>query len=246
MPTLSPTRPSSLVLPQLVSQPALPAAIKTGSVASFSGRGFDMIRALPPHTLPRSFAGVAQSGLGEGDINMNYSKAVPPPNLNIPPASCSSPRYNIPPPSYLQSYPPPPLVGSPQSTFLNHNFIPTAAPNSPATPTTPRTFNYPFPIYSFFPSTKPDSPMSTSPKYSSVTTFQQHMMKHSPSPLITNSSSPYIVQPISRSSPELGFETAAVKTEDLSQSIKTKLSFGMQNPMEPSQMSNQVSIDNYF
>ena len=72
------------------------------------------------------------------------------------------------------------------------------------------------------------------------------MMKHSPSPLITNSSSPYIVQPISRSSPELGFETAAVKTEDLSQSIKTKLSFGMQNPMEPSQMSNQVSIDNYF
>ena len=176
---------------------------------------------------------------------MNYSKAVPPPNLNI--ASCSSPRYNIPPPSYLQSYPPPALVGSPQSTFLNHNFIPTAAPNSPATPTTPRTFNYPFPIYSFFPpSSKPDSPMSTSPKYSSVTTFQQHMMKHSPSPLITNSSSPYIVQPISRSSPELGFETAAVKTEDLSQSIKTKLSFGMQNPLEPSQMSNQVSIDNYF
>ena len=246
MPTLSPTRPSSLVLPQLVSQPALSGAAKTGSVASFSGRGFDMIRTLPPHTSPRSFAGVTQTGLGGGeDINMNYSKAVPPPNLNIPP-SCSSPRYNIPPPSYLQSYPPPPLVGSPQSTYLNHNFIPTAAPNSPATPTTPRTFNYPFPMYSFFPSSKPDSPMSTSPKFSSMTTFQQHMMKHSPSPLITNSSSPFIVQPISRSSPELDFGTAAVKTEDLSQSIKAKLSFGMQNPMEPSQMSNQVSIENYF
>ena len=245
MPTLSPTRPSSLVLPQLVSQPALPGASKPGSLASFSGRGFDMIRTLPSHSVPRSFAGVAQSYSG-GDINMNFSKTVPPPNLNLP--SSSSPRYNIPPPSYLQSYPPPPLVGSPQSTYLNQNFIPTAAPNSPATPTTPRAFNYPYPYYSFFPSSKPmvpDSPMSTSPKYSSVTTFQQHMMKHSPSPMITNPSSPFIVQPISRSSPELGFEIP-VKTEELSQSIRTKLGFGNQIPIETSQMSSPVSIDNYF
>lgn len=245
MPTLSPTRPSSLVLPQLVSQPALSGASKPGSLASFSGRGFDMIRTLPSHSVPRSFAGVAQTCSG-GDINMNFSKMVPPPNLNLP--SSSSPRYNIPPPSYLQTYPPPPLVGSPQSTYLNQNFIPTAAPNSPATPTTPRAFNYPFPYYSFFPSSKPmvpDSPMSTSPKYSSVTTFQQHMMKHSPSPMITNPSSPFIVQPISRSSPELDFETP-VKTEQLSQSIRTKLSFGNQIPIETSQMSSPVSIDNYF
>jgi len=243
MPTLSPTRPSSLVLPQLVSQPALSGVTKPGSVASFSGRGFDMIRTLPPHSVPRNFGGVAQCS---GDINMNFSKTVPPPNLNIP--SSSSPRYNIPPPSYLQSYPPPPLVGSPQSSYLNQNFIPTAAPNSPATPTTPRTFNYPFPIYSFFPSSKPmvqDSPMSTSPKISSVTTFQQHMMNHSPSPMITNPSSPYIVQPISRSSPKLGFETP-VKAEELSQSIKTKLNFGLQNPIEPSPMPSTVNMDNHF
>ena len=128
--------------------------------------GFDMIRTLPPHSTPRSYSGVLQSGgppsqgfslpggpasqgySVSGDINMNFTRTVPPPNLNI---STNTPmRYNVPPPNYLQNYPPPPLVGSPQSSFLHHNLIPTAAPNSPATPTTPRTFSYPYPMYSFF------------------------------------------------------------------------------------------------
>ena len=245
-PTLSPSRPSSLVLPQLVSQPALSGATKPSSVASFSGRGFDMIRALPPQSAPRIYAGVAQAAQATpgGDVNMNFSKMIPPPNINIA-SSCSTRGYHIPPPSYLQSYPPPSLAGSPQSNYLNHNFIPTAAPNSPATPTTPRTFNYPFPIYSFFPSKHVDSPMSTSPKGSTMTTFQQHMMKHSPSPLITNTSSPYIIQPISRSSPELDL-ARPVQAEELSQSISKRLNFGIQSTIEPSPMSSSVSMDNYF
>merc|ERR1712112_9680 len=158
-PNLSPSRPSSLVLPQLVSKPS-----NVSPVASFSGRGFDMIRSLPPQSVTRSYSGVLQSG-DTGDINMNYSR--PPPSL----------RYNVPPPNYLQNYPPPPLVGSPQSSFHNHNLIPTAAPNSPATPTTPRTFN-----------------------------------------------SPFIVQPISRGNPDLGFN----KSEDLSQTFRAGLNFGVQ------------------
>ena len=58
-PTLSPSRPSSLVLPQLVSQPQLQlvgagqGGTKHSPVASFSGRGFDMIKTLPPHSVPR-------------------------------------------------------------------------------------------------------------------------------------------------------------------------------------------------
>ena len=88
-PNLSPSRPSSLVLPQLVSKPS-----NVSPVASFSGRGFDMIRSLPPQSVTRSYSGVLQSG-DTGDINMNYSR--PPPSL----------RYNVPPPNYLQNYPPP-------------------------------------------------------------------------------------------------------------------------------------------
>ena len=172
--TLSPGRPSSLVLPHLVSTSA-PSTSKPSPVASFSGRGFDMIRTLPPQSTPRSYSGVLQSGgvpSSSGDINMNFSRSIPPPNLNVPNTPM---RYNVPPPNYLQNYPPPPLVGSPQSSFLNHNFIPTAAPNSPVTPTTPRTFNFPFPLYSFFNKPVLGSPMSTSPitsgKYSYLFVF---------------------------------------------------------------------------
>merc|ERR1712126_451365 len=215
---LSPGRPSSLVLPQLVSKPS-----NVSPVASFSGRGFDMIRTLPPQSVTRSYSGVLQSG-GGGDINMNYSR--PPPSL----------RYNVPPPNYLQNYPPPPLVGSPQSSFLNHNLIPTAAPNSPVTPTTPRTFNFPFPLYSFFNKPVLGSPMSTSPITSGAATFQQHMMHHSPSPLITPScQSPFIVQPISRGNPEQAFSMAS-KQEDLSQSLKHGLSFGSVDPVSMSSL----------
>ena len=158
---LSPGRPSSLVLPHLVST-STPSSSKPSPVASFSGRGFDMIRTLPPQSTPRSYSGVLQSGGAppSGDVNMNFSRSVPPPNLNVPNTPM---RYNVPPPNYLQNYPPPPLVGSPQSSFLNHNLIPTAAPNSPVTPTTPRTFNFPFPLYSFFNKPVLGSPMSTSP-----------------------------------------------------------------------------------
>merc|ERR1719348_2314394 len=188
-----------------------------------------MIRTLPPQSVTRSYSGVLQSG-GGGDINMNYSR--PPPSI----------RYNVPPPNYLQNYPPPPLVGSPQSSFLNHNFIPTAAPNSPVTPTTPRTFNFPFPLYSFFNKPVLGSPMSTSPITSGAATFQQHMMHHSPSPLITPSQSPFIVQPISRGNQEHGFNLSP-KQEDLSHSLKHGLSFGSVDPVS---MSVATSLDTSF
>merc|ERR1712112_9889 len=223
---LSPGRPSSLVLPHLVSTSA-PSTSKPSPVASFSGRGFHMIRTLPPQSTPRSYSGVLQSGgvpsSSGGDINMNFSRCVPPPNLNVPNTPM---RYNVPPPNYLQNYPPPPLVGSPQSSFLNHNFIPTAAPNSPVTPTTPRTFNYPFSFYSFFPNKSLGSPMATSPGPPVTNSFHHHMMNYSPSPLITSSSnqSPFIVQPISRGNPDLGFN----KSEDLSQTFRAGLNFGVQ------------------
>jgi len=232
---LSPGRPSSLVLPHLVST-STPSSSKPSPVASFSGRGFDMIRTLPPQSTPRSYSGVLQSGgvpPSGGDVNMNFSRSVPPPNLNVPNTPM---RYNVPPPNYLQNYPPPPLVGSPQSSFLNHNLIPTAAPNSPVTPTTPRTFNFPFPLYSFFNKPVLGSPMSTSPITSGAATFQQHMMHHSPSPLITPScQSPFIVQPISRGNPEQAFSMAS-KQEDLSQSLKHGLSFGSVDPISMSSL----------
>ena len=207
--SVSPSRPSALVLPQLLCPQSRPAPL-----AAFSGRGFDMIRSVTPQTATRSYSGVLQSGVSGTDINMNLShhQLQPPPSLNL---TRAGPRYNVPPPSYLQSHPPPPLVGSPQSSF-----IPIAAPNSPLTPTTPRTGHYQFP--SLYPLLPPqavtESPMSTSP-----VTLQQHLLHLSPSPLITSSQhSPYIVQPIARSQ-EVAF--GIKRTEELANSFKNVMDF---------------------
>jgi len=187
---LSPSRPSSILLPPLGSQ------AKSSEVAAFSGRGFDMLRMVTPHTVPRSYSGVVQA-------SESHHRA-PPPSLSIPPASY---RYSVPPPNY-RPHNPPLMAGSPQSNFslFSHSHIPTAAPNSPATPTTPRTMSYPYPMFPFYPTsmTMYGSPMSRSPV--PTATFQQHMMQHSPSPLITSTQSPYIVQPISRTAPQVGFQ----------------------------------------
>lgn len=221
--TVSPSRPSSLVLPHLLCPQSRPAPL-----AAFSGRGFDMIRSVTPQTAPRSYSGVLQSGCEWQDHNMNvttsHHRSQPPPSLNL---TLAGPRYNVPPPSYLQKHPPPPLTGSPKSTF-----IPIAAPNSPLTPTTPRSGQYQFPpLYPLLPPhniTESPMAMSTSP-----VTFQQHMLHLSPSPLITSanstSHSPFIVQPIARNSlsppglSQLGF--GIKRTEELANSFKNGMDF---------------------
>jgi len=214
---LSPSRPSSLVLPQLI--PQCPGGQpRSGAPTSIAGRSFDMLRSSQsPATINRSYSGVLQSG--GLDFNMNPSKVVhPPPSL----LHSSNMRFNLPPPNYLQNYPPPPLIGSPHTSYLNHNLIPTAAPNPPATPTTPRTFTYPFPVFSFFPSKGVvGSPMSSS---TPAPTFQQHMMQHSPSPLITPSQSPYIIQPISRGDPDM---TGSLDNAD--RQMETDLAHNLRN-----------------
>merc|ERR1712096_243821 len=210
---LSPSRPSSLLLPPLQSQ------TKSSAVAAFSGRGFDMLRAVTPHTVPRSYSGVLQS-------SESHHRA-PPPSSSIPPASF---RYSVPPPNYRHNLPPL-MVGSPQSNFslFSHPHIPTAAPNSPVTPTTPRTLSYHYPMYPFYasPNTMYGSPLSRSPAPSA--TFQQHMMQHSPSPLITPTQSPYIVQPISRTAPQVGFQPQ--QADDIASSFRSGLN--MANPTPP-------------
>ena len=201
---LSPSRPSSILLPPLGS------LTKSSEVAAFSGRGFDMLRMVTPHTVPRSYSGVVQS-------SESHHRA-PPPSLSIPPASY---RYSVPPPNYRPNHPPL-MVGSPQSNFslFSHSHIPTAAPNSPATPTTPRTLSY-HPMFPFYPTsmTMYGSPMSRSPV--PTATFQQHMMQHSPSPLITSTQSPYIVQPISRTVPQVGFQPQ--QSDEISASFRSGL-----------------------
>jgi len=216
---VSPSRPSALVLPQLLCPQS-----RAAPIATFSGRGFDMIRSVAPQTAARSYSGVLQSGVLGTDINMNLShhQLQPPPSLNL---TRAGPRFNVPPPSYLQKHPPPPLVGSPQSTF-----IPLAAPHSPLTPTTPRQGHYQFPplFPPLPPQTLTESPMSTSP-----VTFQQHLLNLSPSPLITSSpNSPFIVQPIARTSlgpqmPEISF--GIKRTEELANSFKTGMDFSNQD-----------------
>merc|ERR1719318_876342 len=97
---MSPSRPSSILLPPLGSQ------AKSSEVAAFSGRGFDMLRMVTPHTVPRSYSGVVQSS------ESHHSRA-PPTSLSIPPAPY---RYSVPPPNYRPTHPPL-MVGSPQSNF---------------------------------------------------------------------------------------------------------------------------------
>ena len=210
---LSPSRPSSLLIPPLQSQP------KSSSVAAFSGRGFDMLRMVTPHTVPRSYSGVLQA-------SESHHRTAPPPSLSIPPASL---RYSVPPPNYYHNHNLPPLVvGSPQNNYslYSHSHIPNAAPNSPATPTTPRNFSYHYPMYPFYPTPKTlfGSPISNSPV--PTATFQQHMLQHSPSPLITPTQSPYIVQPISRAGPQVGFPPQ--QPDDLASSLRSSLT--MANP----------------
>ena len=206
---LSPSRPSSILLPPLLSQ------AKSNEVAAFSGRGFDMLRMVTPHSVPRSYSGVLQSS--------TESHSRPP---SIPPPF----RYSVPPPNYHHNLPTL-MLGSPQSNFslFSHSQIPTAAPNSPATPTTPRNLSYHYPVYPFYnsPRTMYGSPLSRSPVPSA--TFQQHMMQHSPSPLITPTQSPYIVQPISRAAQQVGFQPQ--QTEDLSSTFRSGLN--MANPTPP-------------
>ena len=55
---VSPSRPSSSVLPQLLWPQSRP-----GPLAAFSGRGFDMIRSVAPHSKARTYSGVLQSGV---------------------------------------------------------------------------------------------------------------------------------------------------------------------------------------
>ena len=154
---------------------------------------------------------------------MNHHKTQPPPPLNM---TSAGPRFNLPPPSYLQAHPPPPLVGSPKSTF-----IPLAAPNSPLTPTTPRAGQYQWP--SVFP-LLPQHNMAESPMATSPVTFTQHLLHLSPSPLITPSPgrhSPYIVQPIARNAlsshqPDVGHLGLGIRrTEDLANSFKNVMDF---------------------
>lgn len=166
---------------------------------------------------------------------MNYNKG-------LPSFFMSSSRYSVPPPSFLQNYPPPPLISSPQTNSFQPNLIPTAAPNSPATPTTPGSFfTTPFPVYSFFPgkNVPQGSPMDTSPTgetfpLSSSTgefsAFQQHMMQHSPSPLITPSQSPFIIQPISRGNPQFGDRLDTEIQTDLSLNFRDGLVVSGQIP----------------
>ena len=148
----------------------------------------------------------------------SYHRA--PPLLTLPPSSL---RYSVPPPNYRPTLPPP-IVGSPQSSFslFSHSNIPMAAPNSPATPTTPRTMNYHYPMFPFYPSPRTmfGSPMSRSPV--PTATFQQHMMQHSPSPLITPTQAPYIIQPISRAAPQVGFQP-----QHMEQGISSSLRSGL-------------------
>merc|ERR1719369_382541 len=93
----SPSRPSSILLPPIGPQS------KSSEVASFSGRGFDMLRMITPNTVPRSYSGVVQSDLRHRG---------PPSSLSLPPAPASY-RYSVPPPSYHPNLPPP--VSCPQS-----------------------------------------------------------------------------------------------------------------------------------
>merc|ERR1719357_2017318 len=78
--------------------------------------------------------------------------------------------------------------------------------------------NYPYPM---FPTSGVmfGSPMHSSPV--PTATFQQHMMHHSPSPLITHTRAPYIVQPISRTIPQVGFYPH--QEEDISSSLSSGL-----------------------
>jgi len=207
----SPSRPSSILLPPLT----VGSHSKSSEVASFSGRGFDMLRMVTPHTVPRSYSGVVQSDL--------HHRA-PPSSLSLPPASF---RYSVPPPSYRPNLPPP-VITSPQSNYSSFsNNIPIAAPNSPATPTTPRTMSYPYPMFPFYTTSSrglSGSPMPTA-------TFQQHMMQHSPSPLITSTQAPYIVQPISRGSPQVGFYPH--QAEDISSSLNSGLNLSSTPVTQP-------------
>jgi len=183
---LSPSRPSSILLPPTGTY------TRSSEVASFSGRGFDMLRMVtPPHTVPRSYSGVVQSDPHHRSLN-----------IGMP---LGSHKYTVPPPTYRPSHPPPMVTSPPHHySLLSNSHIPIASPNSPATPpTTPRNISYPYPMFAFYSASKgmfdsPRSPIATA-------TFQQHMMQHSPSPLITQSQAPYIVQPISRTNPQVGF-----------------------------------------
>jgi len=204
----SPSRPSSILLPPAGSQP------KSSEVAAFSGRGFDMLRMVTPHTVPRSYSGVVQS----------ESRQKVPPCLSLPPSN----RYSVPPPTYRPTQPPPMVVSPPQSySLLTHANIPIASPNSPSTPTTPRTMNYPYPMFPFYATPRGvfGSPMSSSPI--PTATFQQHMMQHSPSPLITHTRAPYIVQPISRTNPQVGFYPQ--QEEEISSSLSSGLTIASSN-----------------
>jgi len=204
----SPSRPSSILLPPAGSQP------KSSEVAAFSGRGFDMLRMVTPHTVPRSYSGVVQS----------ESRTKVPPCLSLPPSN----RYSVPPPTYRPTQPPPMVVSPPQSySLLTHANIPIASPNSPSTPTTPRTMNYPYPMFPFYATPRGvfGSPMSSSPI--PTATFQQHMMQHSPSPLITHTRAPYIVQPISRTNPQVGFYPQ--QEEEISSSLSSGLTIASSN-----------------
>ena len=197
----SPSRPSSILLPPAGSQP------RSSEVAAFSGRGFDMLRMVTPQTVPRSYSGVVQS----------EARQKVPPCLSLPPSS----RYSVPPPSYRPTEPPCMVISPPHTySLLTHANIPIASPNSPSTPTTPRTMNYPYPMFPFYPTSRGmyGSPMSRSPI--PTATFQQHMMHHSPSPLITHTQAPYIVQPISRTNPLVGFNP---QQEDISSSLSSGL-----------------------
>merc|ERR1712130_189053 len=104
----SPSRPSSILLPPSGAQS------RSSEVASFSGRGFDMLRMVtPPHTVPRSYSGVVQSD--------SHHRSQ---NICMP---MSSHKYTVPPPTYRPSHPPP-MVTSPPHRYglLSNSHIPTA------------------------------------------------------------------------------------------------------------------------
>lgn len=82
--------------------------------------------------------------------------------------------------------------------------------------------NFPFSLYGFYPPKPQGSPVIRSP----LPTFQQHMLHHSPSPLITPSKAPYIVQPISRSSPQVGFQVQPGLGDQLALSLNAGLGLG--------------------
>ena len=166
-----------------------------------------MLRMVTPQTVPRSYSGVVQS----------ETRHKVPPCLSLPPSS----RYSVPPPTYCPTQPPSMVTSPPHYSLLTHGNIPIASPNSPSTPTTPRTNIYPYRMFSFYPASRGmfGSPMSRSPI--PTATFQQHMMQHSPSPLITHTQAPYIVQPISRTNPQVGFYPQ--QAEDISSSLSSGL-----------------------